>query len=127
MTKNDTVQNLVEEVRANPKYQYITSDLIQQLCQDAIRRGLKGKSAIKAVRSKLHQIGGAYFSKQINYSETKNRLGGLTDDIQSAEVREFCRQTMRSHTSTAERLPILDTFFETCLAHLTPVHSVIDL
>jgi 16S rRNA (guanine(1405)-N(7))-methyltransferase len=34
---------------------------------------------------------------------------------------------MEQHASTAERLPIIDTFFQTCLASLAPVHSVIDL
>mgnify|MGYP003681878845 CR=1 FL=1 len=127
MKIDDSVQDLVEEVRSNPKYQFITSDLVQQLCQDAKRKGLKGKLAVKTVRGKLHQIGGAYFSKQVDYNETINRLRTLPDDIQSAEVRQFCRQTMRSHTSTGERLPIIDTFFKTCLASLAPVHSVIDL
>jgi len=127
MTINDPIHNLVEDVRANPKYQFITSDLVLQLCEDAVKKGLKGKSAVKAVRNKLHQVGGAYFNKQVTYNETINRLKSLPGDFHSAEVKQFCCQVMRTHTSTAERLPVLNTFFKTCLAPIAPVHSVIDL
>ncbi len=85
MTINDPIHNLVEDVRANPKYQFITADLVLQLCEDAVKKGLKGKSAVKAVRNKLHQVGGAYFNKKVTYNETINRLTSLPNGFQSEE------------------------------------------
>jgi 16S rRNA (guanine(1405)-N(7))-methyltransferase len=34
---------------------------------------------------------------------------------------------MQSHASTAERIPILEDFYKTCLAPIAPVSSVLDL
>jgi len=127
MSESDPIQELVEDVRANPKYKDITSDIIQQLSQDALSRGLAGKTAVKAVRNKLHQIGGAYFRKKRNFKEFQDQLETLPNDIQSAKAKHYCSQIMVYHSSTAERLPILEDFFQTCLASIAPVHSVLDL
>jgi 16S rRNA (guanine(1405)-N(7))-methyltransferase len=42
-------------------------------------------------------------------------------------VQQFCREQMKAHASTAERLPIIETFFKTCLASISPIESVLDL
>jgi len=34
---------------------------------------------------------------------------------------------LRLHASTAERLPFLENFYATCLASISPVHSILDL
>jgi len=127
MSETDPIHELIEDVRANPKYKDITIDIIQQLSQDALARGLGGKAAVKAVRNKLHQIGGAYFRKRRDFKEWEAQLESLPHDSQSAETRQYCRQIMAYHSSTAERLPILEDFFQTCLASIAPVHSVLDL
>lgn len=124
---DEQLEILVDRVRANPKYQSISQDLIRRLAEDALQRGLSGKSAVKAVRNKLHQVGGAYFKKDISYDQFKKELTNLPGDLQSEQVKSFCTQVMQTHASTAERLPILDEFFHTCLEPIAPVSSIVDL
>ncbi len=126
MNKRDLAA-LVEKVQAHKKYRHITPDLVRRLSQNALNHGLTGKDAMKTVRNKLHQVGGAYFRQNMDYDVWRQHLVNLPSDISSDEVKRFCRQKMETHASTAERLPILEDFFQTCLTHLTPITSVLDL
>ena len=118
------LENLIQKVQANPKYRPINRLLIQRLSEDAIAMGLTGKSALKYVRNKCHQIGGAYFMRNPDYQAIQNALSMLPHEIKSEEVKPFCLKTMGMHASTAERLLILSSFFETCLAQITPITSL---
>jgi len=122
-----SLETLIELVKANPKYQSINKDLIQQLCNNAIARGLTGKSAVKSVRNKLHQVGGAYFKQNLDVTKSQKIIAALPNEKYSEKARQFCVQQMKSHASTAERLPILKTFFQTCLEPVAPITSVMDL
>lgn len=124
---DERLLSLIQKVQANPKYQNISQDLVSRLSEDALRKGLSGKSAIKSVRNKLHQVGGAYFKQKINFDLYKTDLAGLPEDLHSEGVKDFCIKMMQIHASTAERLPILDTFFHTCLNPISPVKSIVDL
>ena len=55
------------------------------------------------------------------------RLGSLPTDLHNPQVKDFCLERMRGHASTQERLPILEEFFQTTLASIAPVESVLDL
>jgi 16S rRNA (guanine(1405)-N(7))-methyltransferase len=127
MKDNSKAEILVKQVTAHPKYQHITNDLVFHLSREALDKGLSGKTAIKYVRNKLHQVGGAYFKKQVDYIGAAQILRNLPQDTHSGSVKDFCRKTMQAHASTAERLPILEAFFHTCLAPIAPVTSVLDL
>lgn len=121
------LNDLVGQVMANPKYANITENLVLRLSMEAIEKGFVGKSAVKYVRNKIHQIGGAYLKVKINYSKLQGELDSLPLNLSAGSVRKFCRRTMEAHASTAERLPILDTFFRTCLESIAPVTSIMDL
>jgi len=121
------INHLIQKIQSHRKYQTITSDLVRHLAEDALRRGLVGKPAVKDVRNKLHQIGGAYFQKRPDFLELQKHLKSEPHNASSDETRNFCIEVMRTHTSTAERLPILEDFFSTCLAPIAPLTSVLDL
>lgn len=121
------ISQLAQKVQDNRKYQSITPELVWRLAEDALRRGLTGKKAVKDVRNKLHQIGGAYFQKNPDYHELHQTLVELPHNLYAEEVQKFCREGMQSHASTAERIPILEDFYKTCLAPIAPVSSVLDL
>jgi 16S rRNA (guanine(1405)-N(7))-methyltransferase len=118
---------LAQQVVAHPKYRTITTDLVLRLSQEALNLGLTGKPAVKYVRNKLHQVGSAYFKQKIDFTATKGALAQLPQDSCSDDVKNFCRKLMQKHTSTAERLPILTDFYQTCLASIAPITSIIDL
>ena len=127
MTVDNSLKNLAEKVQANQKYQSITQDLVMRLSEEAIRKGLSGKSAVKAVRNKLHQVGGAYFKQNLDYTTAIHELTKLPEQMDTDQVKQYCRKFMRAHASTAERLSILETFYQTTLSSIAPVSSILDL
>jgi len=127
MMDETRLETLIDRVQANQKYRHIARDLVRRLSQEAITKGLSGKAAVKDVRNKLHQVGGAYFKGNPDYVAAQKTLSNLSDDSHSEEIKQFCIRQMQSHSSTAERLPILETFFHTCLEPIAPVTSVLDL
>ena len=121
------VESLVQSVQANRKYARITPVLVSRLCRDAIAKNIKGKAAVKEVRNKLHQVGGAYFTHPVDFTKSIGTLEQLPPDMHSPEVMRFCREQMRGHASTNERIPFLEEFFQTCLEPIKPVESILDL
>lgn len=124
---NPQPETLMAQVISNPKYQNITKDLVLRLCQEAASAGLSGKPAVKYVRNKLHQVGGAYFKKAIDYEYALQDLSNLPTSLHADLTKKYCKNLIGWHASTAERLPILEEFFQTCLAPIAPVESVLDL
>lgn len=126
MDKNHP-ETLAKQVVANPKYQTINPKMVLRLSQEAADKGLTGKSAVKYVRNKLHQVAGAYFKQKINYASAKAELAMLPEDKKNEKVKAYCRKWMQAHASTEERLPILEDFFQTCLSPIAPITSILDL
>jgi len=124
--KADPLAQLVETVLASPKYKTVTPDLIQTIGAQELARRRNLKEAVKATKNKLHQVGGAYFKQSMSYggwlAQLRHaRAGGRTDFLRA------CANILSYHTSTAERLPILDQFYATTLAGLPPIRTVIDV
>ena len=127
MNADNKLETLIVQVQKNQKYQNIDRNFVARLSQEAINKGLKGKAAVKSVRNKLHQVGGAYFRQRVDYQQIKSNIISLPSELRSEEVISFCMHTMQKHVSTAERLPILDSFYQTCLESIAPIESVLDL
>jgi len=127
MGNHTEYEKLVNKVQANKKYHSIMPELVIRLVEKAALKGLKGKAVVKDVRSKLHQIGGAYFKRKVDYENAKDQLVHLPQNIQSEQAMQFCIEYMGAHASTAERLPILEDFFTVTLESISPVSSVLDL
>ncbi|MGI6739957.1 MAG: hypothetical protein ACOX7C_00495 [Brevefilum sp.] len=127
MADDILIEDLVRQVQSNPKYRHMMLALLRRLTEDALSKGLTGKSVIKYVRNKCHQIGGAYFKKKFDLALFLQALENLPKDLNVEQARQFCITTMGYHASTAERLPILETFFQTCLAPIAPITSILDL
>lgn len=127
------LDGLLESVLAGSKYRHVDKELILSIGASELRKRRSLKEAVKATRSKLHQVGGAYQQAAPQYARWLNELrqaagpGQGEQAAQSEQVRAACRDIMRHHASTRERLPILDRFYATILADIAPVHSVIDI
>lgn len=121
----DPLDDLVEAVLASPKYRHINPDTVRRVGarELVIRPNLK--AAIKETKNTLHQVAGAFQEKPIDYGRA---LATLRDGLEAGDeaFRAACRQVMGLHTSTRERLPILDSFFATTLAGLAP-RTVLDV
>src|SRR5215213_3877868 len=147
----DNITELIQAVQSSQKYAAISEAMIRSigLRELAARRNLK--EAVKATKNKLHQVAGAYLDGRLPYDEWLGLLeSAVADDrrmtnderrmasdgeppansvlgTQSSALARACREIMRHHASTRERLPILESFYATTLASLGPVHSVLDL
>ena len=119
--------DLVRNVLEKPKYQHIHIGLVKTIAITELAKGRKKKETQKAVLSKLHQIGAAYFSQKPDYEEWKKELACLPKDIHSDQSKAFCTKVMESHYSTDERLPILNDFYQHILDSIRPIPSILDL
>jgi len=127
MTEPGDLDALVSAVCSHPKYAAIDRGLVRWLLEKELAKDRSKKEALKAVRSKLHQVGGAFLEKSIDYAQWSDRLDQLPGDLAHPLVLSFCREMMSQHSSTQERLPILDRFYTETLAGITPIRSLIDL
>jgi len=124
---NPKIAEVVEAILKKSKYHAIQPGLIEALADEELAKGRRLREAIKEVSARLHQAGAAYFNAAPDYAAWKAKLAGLPHDMTSPQVKEFCLKAMQTHSSTRERLPILEDFFNTILASLAPVESVLDL
>jgi len=118
---NSALVKLETAVFNSQKYRHISPELVRRIGREELAKRPRLKEATKATKNRLHQIGGAYLDSQPKYG----RL--LTQLQQSSDLRDTCRTIMRQHSSTRERLPILDQFYSTIFADLPPIHSVMDI
>jgi 16S rRNA (guanine(1405)-N(7))-methyltransferase len=141
--RDDLLARLVETVRASPKYRRVSEALIRRIGARELEKRRSLKEALAATRSELHQIGGAYLDRGARYPEW---LAELRAAAQSTEcvapgvasaalgacplpdaLGRACASIMRHHSSTRERLPILEAFYTTTLAGIAPVRTVLDV
>jgi 16S rRNA (guanine(1405)-N(7))-methyltransferase len=118
------LDSLVEAVLSSSKYRTVSPELVRATGAKELAKGLRLKEAIKAVKSKLHQVAGAYQTPGIDF---EHALATLEAAESQDAWRKACRQLMGLHASTRERLPILDSFFYTALGDIPAPQRVMDI
>src|SRR6516164_27288 len=121
------IDHLVEAVQASSKYKSIDSAFIKYIGAQELARRHNLKEAIKSTKNKLHQVGGAYQDTNPRYSFWLDELQQASRSGNRERFLEVCTWVMWHHSSTRERLPILDQFYNTILANIHPINSVIDI
>jgi 16S rRNA (guanine(1405)-N(7))-methyltransferase len=124
---DEQVDDLVAAVLSTSKYRHISPDFVRAVGTRELAKRPNLKAAIKATKNTLHQAGGAFLDTPIDYSRALDRLREAAEDPASDALRDACRAIMAGHTSTRERLPILDTFFVETLATIAPPGRVLDI
>jgi len=120
------LDRLVAAVQGSPKHGRIAEEVIRRVGAEELPKRRSLKEAIKATKNKLHQVGGAYLEGGVSYDRWLDSLHSAAGEGEGP-LRDACREVMRRHASTAERLAILDTFYKTTLADLGPIDSVLDV
>ena len=123
----ERLPELIETVRQGSKYRHIHEDLIENIALTELSKNRSWKETIKAVRNKIHQVGSAYQPTGIEYDHLVQLMKNLPRDIQNPQVKEFCRETMKHHASTRERLEILDQFYSTVFSNTPHIDSILDV
>jgi 16S rRNA (guanine(1405)-N(7))-methyltransferase len=125
--QSDQLEKLVETVLTSPKYKAVSHDLIRSIGLRELAKRSSLKEAVKATKSKLHQIGGAYLTDREDYAGWLNELEQLFHSSDHDAFLTYVQKVMGYHASTRERLPILDHFYKTILADLPPIHRILDV
>lgn len=122
-----TVEDVIRQVITSDAYSDIHPDVIRRIAENEAHKGYKSRELIKSIRSRLHQVGGAYLPDVINPQRFAAELVALPHNPTSPELMTFCRKKMESHASTKERLPFIERFFQETLGDLPPAKSVLDV
>ncbi len=121
---------LVAQVRAGAKYSPVKAELGRRIGAMELAKRRSVKEAIKETKNTLHQVAGMFAEEKAKYGEWLALLepSKPSRGVRSApEPREGFAEVMHHHTSTRERLPILDSFYATIFADLRPINSVLDV
>jgi len=104
------LDEVISAVASAKKYHTLSLDTIRRVAgrELAIYGGVK--AATRATRRRLHQIYGA-FDREMDYEAAYRRLEAACGAGSDEEIRAVCRELLSRHSSTAERLPILDRFY----------------
>jgi 16S rRNA (guanine(1405)-N(7))-methyltransferase len=120
------LERLVEAVRSTHKYRTVAPDLVRDLGARELAKGRGWKEAVKATKRRLHQVAGAYMDMGPRYPEWLRELRAASPDG-FEPLRAACAEVMKHHSSTRERLPLLDEFYPPLLAGLPPIRAVLDI
>ncbi len=122
-----SVQTVVRAVRASRKYRTLDVHLVAALAQQELDKGRSVKAAAKAVKNRLHQSAAAYLAPRMEYAAWLDQMAQAYQSGDGPGWRAALRRVMGAHTSTRERLPILDLFYPALFQALPPVTSILDL
>ncbi|HLW03036.1 MAG TPA: hypothetical protein VKT82_30555 [Ktedonobacterales bacterium] len=117
---------LTQAVLGSPRYRGVCLEVVQDIGARELAKRRNLAEAIKATKSKLHQIGGAYLASR-DYARWLEALTHAAETGGAPALREACQQVMGYHSSTRERLPILEQFYARALADIPPARVVLDL
>jgi 16S rRNA (guanine(1405)-N(7))-methyltransferase len=126
MPDDECIDKFVAQVQESAKYAQLDSNLVRQIAVEELRNQKDQRKALKSTRTRLHRLAGAFLAQKIDYAKWLDIFRSLPRDDSEA-FNETSLRMMKLHASTQERLPFLDTFYQTCLAPIAPVSSVLDL
>ena len=126
MPEKETEEQLIEQVNYSPKYAQLAGTLVSRVTREEAKKFRSVQDIIRSSRTRLHQLTGAFLAPKIDYAQWLVNFQSL--DRKDLEGRKSTsRSMMRLHASTYERLEVLPDFFQSSLASIKPVRSVLDL
>nr|MBC7245096.1 16S rRNA methyltransferase [Chloroflexota bacterium] len=123
----NALDSVVQAVLLSPKYRNVCPDVIRNIASRELVMRRNWKEALKATKNKLHQVGGAYFDAGTRYVRWLDELKEAAERADGAALRRVCTNIMGHHSSTRERLSILDEFYARTLSGLPPIRVVLDI
>lgn len=120
------LDELVSVVLRSARYRWVCPDTVRRIGAAELAKGRGLKAAIKATKSRLHQVFGA-FDGAPDYEGLLRKLAAAYASGSEEAVREACRAALAGHASTRERLPILDRFYAEVFAVTGRPSRILDL
>jgi 16S rRNA (cytidine(1402)-2'-O)-methyltransferase len=119
----DRAAEVARQVLAAPKYRNLDEAFVGRLAQEAALRFRDRGEAVKWAKRKLHQAFGAFLTG----TPAQAVAACVAKIAAGADAREACREAMRAHASSAERVDWLEPFYERVAEWCGPASSVVDL
>jgi 16S rRNA (guanine(1405)-N(7))-methyltransferase len=104
------LDEIVSAVAAARKYRSVCKDTLYRIAEREVGNHPSIKAATKATKRRLHQVYGA-FEQDWDYDTAYRQLADAYRQGTDSGIEAACRQVMEQHSSTRERLPILDEFY----------------
>jgi 16S rRNA (guanine(1405)-N(7))-methyltransferase len=120
------LDGVVSAVASSKKYGALCTDTIRRIAAHELATHGNTKTAIKATKRRLHQVYGA-FEWDLEYDAAYRQLETAYRTGSESEIRATCRHLMGGHSSTRERLPILDSFYPAVFKVTGPPRSILDM
>jgi len=122
------LDQVVSAVASSKRYGAICADTIRRIAarELAAEPHAGVKALVKASRRGLHQICGA-FERAPEYEGAYQQLETAYGSGSSAEIEAACRRALALHSSTRERLSILDQFYTRIFQITGRPGSILDL
>jgi 16S rRNA (guanine(1405)-N(7))-methyltransferase len=120
------LDEIVSAVTSSKKYREVCTDTVRRIAGHELERHGGLKAAVKATKRRLHQVYGA-FGREFDYEGAYRRLEAAYGTGSDQEIHAVCRQVLRLHSSTRERLAILDRFYAAVFAVTGQPTSILDL
>lgn len=110
---NSLVDKVVDEIAESKKYRQLNvcKDTIKDLVIRSMQNKKREKDIVNDVRDKLHNIVANYLG-DLNYELELQNLTDATSLNDLEQLKLACSKVMSCHTSTRERLPILDRMYQ---------------
>lgn len=120
------LEDVVAAVATSKKYHSICTDTIRRIAERELASHGNAKAAAKATKRRLHQVYGA-FEQDFDYEAAYQRLQNAFRLDSEDEIEASCREILSLHSSTRERLPILDRFYSAIFEITGQPATVLDL
>ena len=122
----DIHREIVNQLKQSKKYMNLCEDTLYRMADWAALRHKTPKEAIKAAKRKLHQVYGAYFD-QVHFARIQELASTFSDSTSEEALRATCREILQCHTSSAERVSILEDCYSALFREIGRPNTVLDL
>lgn len=113
--------DMLAEIKASPKYAPMADETVLHIIREFLPRYKKRKDALKAIKTQLHIIHGAFYPDRCHDQAQALIAGGQYTD------RELSLKLMELHPSTRERLPVLERFYSFLTPYTQGAKTVLDI
>jgi 16S rRNA (guanine(1405)-N(7))-methyltransferase len=119
------LEQIVAAVRSSKKYGTLCAETVRRVATGELEHTGSAKKAVKATKRRLHQVYGA-FEAGIDYNAVYQRLEEAYRSGSVVGIEGICRQVMALHSSSRERLPLLEHFYPAIWQVTGPPRSILD-
>jgi len=103
-----TVDEICEIALRSKKYSRMYAPVVRRICREEYPKHEKDSDRVKAVKTKLHALYGAFAREGSNA-----RVGGLLDGVKNGDdLRHVSAEILKLHASTEERSAYVTEFYK---------------